>query len=363
MKIALRNKPTKTQGRSLYLDFYENGRRWYQFLNLFLTGDRQRDKETMRIAEGILSQRRLDAAATQNALPAPSRMKADFIEYCRKIGESKPTEHSRYGWKKAIDHLARFAGKEGIAFSAVNDTLMENFKDYLLERVNANSANVYFGKIKTACKKAQKQQILTNYVGMDVTIKKQKTLPKYLTFEELQKLQATPTRRQEFRDAFLFSCFSGLRFSDVKALTWDQVRHENGQTFLWFRQEKTKEPQALPLSEQAASILNAQKDSTPSPKIRREIEKNVVFKLPTAPAVGMMLKNWAKRAGIGKTVSFHVGRHTFATLSLTYGADLYTVSKLLGHANIQTTQIYAEVIDATKRNAVNMLPTLPANNK
>ena len=155
MKIALRNKPTKKQGRSLYLDFYDNGRRWYQFLNLFLIGDRQRDKETMRIAEGILSQRRLDAAAIQNALPAPSRMKADFVEYCRKIGESKPTESSRYGWKKAIDHLARFAGKEGIAFATVNDTLMENFKEYLLKRVCSNSAIVYLGKIKTACKKAQ----------------------------------------------------------------------------------------------------------------------------------------------------------------------------------------------------------------
>ena len=358
MKIALRNKPTKTHGKSLYLDFYDNGRRWYEFLNLFLTGDRLRDKETMRIAEGILSQRRLDAAAIQNALPAPSRMKADFIEYCRKIGETKLTVNSRAGWRRAIDHLARFAGKEGITFAAVNDTLLEHFKDYLLTRVNANSAGVYFAKVKSACKKAQKQQILTSCVGMDITIKKQKTLPKYLTFEELKKLQATPTKRQEFRDAFLFSCFSGLRYSDVEALTWDQVRCENGQTFLWYTQEKTKEPQALPLSEQAASILSAQKDSKPSPKIRREFEKNVVFKLPTAPTVDRLLKNWAKRARIGKTVSFHVGRHTFATMSLTYGADLYTVSKLLGHANIQTTQIYAEVIDTTKRNAVNMLPKL-----
>jgi hypothetical protein len=120
MKIALRNKPTKTQGRSLYLDFYDNGRRWYEFLNLFLTGDHQRDKETMRLADGIISQRRLDAAATQNGLPAPSKMKADFIEYCRKLGETKLTESSRHNWKRAIDHFARFAGKGGMTFAAVN---------------------------------------------------------------------------------------------------------------------------------------------------------------------------------------------------------------------------------------------------
>jgi len=144
----------------------------------------------------------------------------------------------------------------------------------------------------------------------------------------------------------------------VETLTWDQVRCENGQMFLWFTQEKTKETQALPLSEQAASILNARKDSKPSPRLRRKFDNNVVFKLPTSQTVDRLLKVWVKRAGIGKTVSFHVGRHTFAALSLTYGADLYTVSKLLGHANIQTTKIYAEVIDATKRNAVNMLPKL-----
>jgi site-specific recombinase XerD len=128
--------------------------------------------------------------------------------------------------------------------------------------------------------------------------------------------------------------------------------------FLWFTQEKTGEAQALPLSEQAIEILNAQKESKPSRRIRREFKKNIIFKLPGSQAANLTLKRWAKRAGIEKNISFHVGRHTFATLTLTYGADLYTVSKLLGHTNIQTTQIYAEVIDATKRNAVNMLPKL-----
>jgi len=358
MKIALRNKPTKKQGRSLYLDFYDNGRRWYEFLNLFLIGDRLRDKETMRLAEGILSQRRLDAAATQNALPAPSKMKADFIEYCQKLGEAKLTENSQLVWKRAVAHLERFAGKEGITFNRVNDILLENFKDYLLARVNSNSAITYLSRIKAACRKAAKQQILNHYTGTEVTIKKKKTLPKYLTFEELQKLRAVPSQNQAVRDSFLFSCFSGLRYSDAKALTWDQVRYENDRPFLWFIQEKTKDAQALPLSEQAIEILNAQKYAEPSSRLRREIEKNTVFKMPAQQTVDKALKRWAKRAGVEKNISFHVGRHTFATMSLTYGADLYTVSKLLGHANIQTTQIYAEVIDATKRNAVNMLPKL-----
>jgi len=375
VKIALRNKPTKKQGKSLYLDFYDNGRRWYEFLNLFLTGDRRRDKETMRLADGILSQRRLDAAATQNGLPAPSRLKADFITYCRKLGESKTNENTRRIWKKAINHLARFAGNggiitycrklgesktnentrriwkkainhlahfagnSGVTFAGVNDTLLENFKDYLLARFSQNTAGTYLSKIKAACRKAAKEQILTSHVGIYVTIKKQKTLPKYLTFEEIQQLQATPIMNQAVRDGFLFSCFSGLRYSDVKALTWDQVRFEDAQVFLWFSQQKTGEAEALPLSKQAIEILNAQKDSKPSPGIRRKFENNVIFKLPsTSQSVNDALGRWAKRAGIAKKVTFHCGRHSFATMALTYGADLYTTEKTkFPHENISRT--------------------------
>ena len=362
MKIALRNKPTKTQGKSLYLDYYDNGRRWYEFLNLFLIGDRLRDKETMRLADGILSQRRLDAAATQNALPAPSRMKADFITYCRNLGETKIARSSRLGWRRAIDYLEIFAGKGGIAFSAVNDTLLENFKDYLLTKISPNTANVYLAKIKAACRKAAKQQILTHQVGMEVTIRKKRSLPKYLTFEELQKLMATPIKTKVIRDGFLFACFSGLRFSDVKAIRWNQLRYEDDQPYLWFTQEKTGEAQSLPLSEQALEILNAQKDTQHLPNLRRDFEKDAIFKMPVRQVVNKALKNWAARAGVEKHITFHVGRHSFATLSLTYGVDLYTVSKLLGHRSIQTTEIYAKVIDKTKRDAVNMLPKLQSDN-
>ena len=216
----------------------------------------------------------------------------------------------------------------------------------------------YLARIKAAIRKAAKQQILNHNVGTDVIIKKQRSLPKYLTFEEIQKLKATPTKSRATKDAFLFSCFSGLRFSDVKALTWDQVRYENNQAFLLFTQEKTKEAESLPLSEQAVEILNAQKEAQPSIFFHKQFKESIIFRIPNKSGVAYGLKRWAKRAGIAKNISFHVGRHTFATLALTYGADLYTVSKLLGHQSIQTTEIYAKVIDATKRNAVNALPKL-----
>jgi site-specific recombinase XerD len=361
MKISLRSRPTETGKQSLYLDFYQNGKRWYESINLYLIGDRDQDKQTKRLAETILSQRRLDAAATENVLPAPSRMKADFIEYCRKLGESKPSENTRLVWKNTIAHLEAFAGKEGITFGSVNEGFLEDFRDYLLSRVSPNTAGVYLARIKTACRKAASQQILPRYNGSNVTIKKQKTHREYLTLEELRKLAESPPENQAVRDSFLFACFAGLRFSDVKALTWDKVRTEGNQTLLWFSQEKTKDAEALPLSPQAVEILEAQRTATASPKLMHAIDKDKLFKLPAQQTVDKAIKRWARRAGITKKVSFHVGRHTFATLGLAHGIDLYVMSKLLGHRRVETTEIYAKVIDKSKRDAVNMLPRLHHN--
>jgi integrase len=361
MRITLRSRTTKAGTTTLFLDFYDNGKRWLEYLNLYLVGDARQDKEIMRLAETILSQRRLDAAATNNALPAPSRTKVDFIEYCRKLGETKPAENSRLVWKRMIAHLEAYTGPRGITFGRINDAFLEGFRDYLLTKVSPNAAGVYLARVKTACRKAVSQQILPRYIGTEITIKKQRTHREYLTIEELQQLEKAPIVNQAIKDGFLFSCFSGLRFSDVKALTWDQVRAEGDRTYLKFSQEKTGDAQDLPLSAQALEIIERQRDAKASPKIRKEIKSNAVFMLPAQQTVDKGLKRWARRAGITKTISFHVGRHTFATMALTYGADLYVVSKLLGHRRIETTEIYAKVIDKTKRDAVDMLPRLRGN--
>ena len=117
----------------------------------------------------------------------------------------------------------------------------------------------------------------------------------------------------------------------------------------------------MPLSKEAQRILKQQETAKPSPNLRRALLKNQVFFMPTQPVVDKQLKAWAKAAEIGKSISFHKSRHTFATLSLSSGIDLYTTSKLLGHKNLQTTQIYTKVIDEKKKQAVSMLPTIDGN--
>ena len=146
--------------------------------------------------------------------------------------------------------------------------------------------------------------------------------------------------------AYLFSCFCGLRISDIIKLQWKDVFVDRGQYRLSVSMQKTKEPIYLPLSPEALKWMPARGDKTPD---------DHVFDLPSPAMVNILIKPWAKAAGINKRFTFHTARHTFATMMLTLGADLYTTSKLLGHADVKMTQVYAKIINQKKDDAVNLV--------
>lgn len=168
----------------------------------------------------------------------------------------------------------------------------------------------------------------------------------YLTIEELQRLMATPIKNQTIKRAFLFACFTGLRISDISRLRWSDIREGNQRIYLRLQMQKTKEFLSLKLNKNALRWLPPKK------------AEGLVFDLPRfLGSVNGRIKTWVCRAGIDKRVSFHTSRHTFATMELSLGADLYVVSKLLGHANIDTTQIYADIIDKKRDEALDLLDT------
>ena len=311
----------------------------------------------MRLAENIAAKRRLEFANDQHGFVMVSKQQADFVAYCRRLGESKRVLNTRLVWKNAINQLEAFSGGS-VQFSNVNHSFLQAFKDYLLRELNPNSAAVYLARIKTACHLAVKEGILPRNPAVDVFIKKRGTRREYLTLEELQRLAETPCSNEETKQAFLFSAFTGLRYSDVRALTWKKVKPSNGGFVLEFIQVKTGEVETLPVSEQAAAILRSQSNAEVSPRIISEVPAEAVFKLGAQQSIDKAIRQWVKRAGVEKRISFHCARHTFATLGLTCGVDLYTMSKLLGHRDIASTQIYAKIIDKKKLEAVAMLPTL-----
>ena len=172
----------------------------------------------------------------------------------------------------------------------------------------------------------------------------------YLSLDEVRALAAAECDYPEIKRAFLFSCLTGLRRSDIEKLTWGEVTVFNGRTRLVFQQKKTGGQEYLDITPQAAELLGDRGNA----KATDHVFGNILYPSDTNDN----LRIWALRAGIDKHISFHCGRHTFAVLMLTLGTDIYTVSKLLGHRELRTTQIYAKIVDSKKQEAVDNIPKI-----
>lgn len=363
MKVKLRSKLT-TQGYSLYLDLYKNGKRSFEFLDTYVSEDytskkglknvKKQDKENMDFARELCTQRQKDLNSLEHGIIPPSWKNADFLTYFDICYKKHKNAHSTF--KGTLTHLRTFT-VERCTIASVTPVFLNNFCQYLnsVESVSANTVVIYMKCLKQVLGQCVKEGIITQnpFNQFDLrALYKKKTVPEvcFLTIEELRLMQNVSCRSNtnpHTRNAFLFSCFTGLRISDIKKLQWSEI--QDGE--IRFVQKKTKKREILPLSEQAQTILNG---------IERTKNPLVFYKLPHENSVNISLKAWAKQAGIDdeKDIHFHVARHTFATMLITEDVPLYTTSKLLGHTNLQSTQVYAKVVDRLKNDAVNRLPKL-----
>ncbi|MBC7485561.1 MAG: site-specific integrase [Cytophagaceae bacterium] len=374
IKVKLRTKAISGNRQSLYLDFYpaipdpktgKPTRR--EFLGLYLFDkaknpfDKQHNKETQDIAESIRQKR-------ENILNKPEiysdfekeqkRLKEQgekcFVEYFKQLANKrKASNHDN--WISAYHYLEKYT-KGTLTFSALNERFCEDFKEYLLTSpsnrssktaLSQNSAVSYFNKLKAAMKQAYKDGYLaTNLNSKIETIKPAETQRNYLTLEELNSLVKTECTIPILKQAALFSALTGLRFSDIQKLLWSEIEYiEKQGYFIHFKQQKTKGVEVLPISEQAYSLLGELKEAT-----------DKVFKdLSYSAHINNHLFKWIIKAGITKDITFHCFRHTFATLQLSNGTDIYTVSKMLGHRELKTTQVYAKIVDQSKRDAANKI--------
>lgn len=380
--IKIRYKELQKGGFSIYLDCYVNGIREYKFLNLYLKEEKTRsdklwNKEQVRLANAIKAQYIIDIQNGEFGFKDKNRTrKLSFIKYCEDMAD----DYEENGHKScaillrsAIQRLIRYKGK-AIMFSHIDKEFLIGFIEFLnndtrdFDRESKDKkrklkpiSNVYkealFARLMVALNKAERDGIILKNPGKDIDRSiKPHSEPKsrcYLTLPEVQKIIDTDYRPDnDVKPAFLFSCFSGLRYSDIQKMTWKEITiNQDGLAQLETSMKKTGKPLYLPLSDNALKWL-PERGNMPE-------ESHVFYKLPDQVTnADVRLKTLIKNAGITKHVTFHVARHTFATLTLSYGADLYTVSKLLGHSNVRTTQIYAKIVDENKRKAVNLIPTL-----
>ena len=169
----------------------------------------------------------------------------------------------------------------------------------------------------------------------------------YLTIDEVRALVKTDCRYDILKEAFLFSCLTGLRWSDINKLDWSEISEFNGSHRITFNQKKTGNLQYLDIPPQAFNLLKG-------------IEKKgrVFQSLKYSAYMNIELLRWTMAAGISKHVTFHAGRHTFAVSLITQGVDIYTISKLMGHTEVKTTQIYADIIDSVRKDAMHKIPDI-----
>lgn len=360
MKVALRkrNRGGKT---SLFLDYTLNGKRHKEYLKLYLEEDKptkaqkEENKRTMELAETIRSQRQVELQNGTFGFINPAQRKADFLKYFTELKEKRYESKGNYdNWDAVQKHLEAFAPK-GITFGSINTQKVQEFKEYLDKGAKTkshrglsdNSKYTYFNKFKAALKQAYKDgYVPENYAEKVTGFKQSEPQREFLTLEELQAVAKEECEIPIIKTAFLFSALTGLRWSDINKLVWSEIHHskEMGH-YIRFRQKKTKGAETLPISEQAFSLLGE----------REGPDERVFNGLKYSAWHNLKLQQWVMKAGISKTITFHCARHTYATLQLTMGTDIYTVSKLLGHRELKTTQVYAKVIDEKKKEAANKI--------
>ena len=344
----------RVKNRRLYLDVYQNGKRKWEALNIALSDDRETNKEIMKIAEICRAKREMQLLTASWGLADPVGGSISLFSYLDKL-QKRNANAARGNLAKSKNHLNNFPGGGTIQLKQITPAWVQRLHDYLKNDcgLKQSSSRTYEFEIRHAIKTAYRENLIPADPTVGIkTIKANEPDKVFLNADELQKLASAEIKAEwgTTKKAFLFGCNTGLRISDLLALEWGNIEHNPLQVIT--RQKKTGGKVYIPLNDNAWKIIN-------DGKLHNRAER--VF-----PGLGRggpysYLKKWAAKAGIEKNIGWHTARHTFAVMSLENGADIYTVSKLLGHTDIATTQVYAKATDKMKREAVNALPELRVN--
>lgn len=374
MKIKLKKKKLTTGKYSLYIEYYkgkaidENGKqihnREFEYLRQYIyikpkdSFEKKENEETLLRAEQILSIRRAEYAQGKYGIKDRSKNKLLFLTYYDKIKEERFESKGNYdNWDAAQNHIEDYCKKKQITFEDIDEEFVLGFKKFLNKNsrtksntlLSQNSKYTYYNKFKAALRQAFEDGYTSrNYATSVKGFSQGETTREHLTQEELQAMAKAKCKHVILKSAFMFSCLTGLRWSDINKLTWSEVRDEENETRLVFQQKKTAGQEYQYISNQARKILG-----------KRRKENDRVFQgLKYGAHFNAEILRWCMRAGITKHITFHSARHTHAVLLLENGADIYTVSKVLGHKEIRTTQVYAKIVDKKKKEAAYLLPEL-----
>lgn len=369
IKVKLLKKTISGNRKSLYLDFYpailhpEKGKPTRrEFLKMYLFDkpknfiDKQHNNETVQIAEQIRQKREnqinkpeIYTGYEKEQLEIKERGEQNFVEYFKILTDKrKATNYDN--WASAYKYLEAFT-KGNLRFADLNEKFCNEFKEYLLTtksnksiKVNLaqNSAGSYFSKLKAALKQAYKDGYLFSDLDAKINcIKTKDTIKQTLTIEELNKLAKAECKHPLLKKFVLFSALTGIPYKEMQNLNWSQV--ETSVTFGYrvkMRRQKSKRGYYINISKQAYNLMGEQKEQTD--KVFEGINDNYRYKY---------FQKWLVEVGIQKKMTFHDLRHTYGSLQIDSGTDIYTLQGNMGHSTIQQTMKYGKISDPRKRKA------------
>lgn len=369
--VTIRYKELANGNLSIYLDIYKDGKRAYEFLKLYLlpeTGKdrmerKRKNKETREVANLIKAQRILDIKNGMAGIESKNKGKMKLSDYIDKFIKYKKGVNPTYNdsfLNRTKSLVVEYKG-DNVLMKDINKEWCLGYIRFLNTTTShrgkplcKNSIKTYYRYFGSVIIKAAKDGVIQkNPLDQIETEEKPKANDDagrvYLTIDEIMKMAEAECEKYVIKRAFMFSCFCGLRISDIRKLKWTDIEKTtdgDGNTHyrLTTTMQKTQKTITYKLSNEAVKWLPERGDG------------ELVFEhLTKKSKLSMVVKDWAKAAGIEKYVTFHTARHSFATMMLTLGADIYTTSKLLGHSKIQTTEIYAKLIDKKKDEAMELI--------
>lgn len=280
---------------------------------------------------------------------AEKRSTYSLLEYARRFAQtSSVKDKTKDSYRLMENHLEKYGD---CMLEEVTTNYLQGYIAYLQARgLRAGSVLLYFQKLACVLHDAYKNGLFDERILLRVKRpKREQEKKEFLSETELKKLTAhrLSDEYNNIQTMFLFSCMTGLRYSDVQGLRWKNVKRDGKHLHLEFRQQKTDARERLPLCPEAEALLRGLKRSG-----------TFVFEKGSNQKTNMVLERWRKMAKIKKHISFHIARHTFCVLLLTKEVPIYTVQQLMGHSDIETTKVYADLHNKTMAKAVRKLPKI-----
>lgn len=371
VKVKLRKKPISKGRLSLYLDFYpaivnpKTGKKTRrEFLNIYVwesprsASEKREDKNKLKEAEAIRIKREYELLSGEYYQTEEDSKDVDFVQYFK--NHVKTYENSKANtFKNMKSAFRRFKSfcKGKMPSNKLTRKVVEEYRTYLDgalsfqtgQPITQNSKALYFTKFRGVLLKAHQEGIFEkNPAAFVKGFKIETSKREYLTIDEIRQLFNTSIEDKYFTNICKFAILTGLRFSDIKKLKWSEVDYsESLQYHIKYVQQKTSSYEVLPIPEDAVKLLGERKGN--DDLVFNEMKSRFSYR--------SVLFQWVQDAKINKHITFHCFRHTYATLQLSNGTDLFTLSKMLGHKDVKTTQIYAKVMDNAKVKAANVIPS------